>query len=585
MVCLAGLCLSWSLRAAAQPPAEELFTEATDIDPDALLKAAERWVSGPSAGDLRVGDRVRRGADWKWEEQDGGDGRLGTVVRAPTATGWARVDWDAGGGNDYRWGHSGAYDLARLDGPHRPEAGASDGLAASSVSVPDQIRAARGMPGEGDWDGEIKTILVSAYDSDASGVIDRPAELEAIPCAVFVTLESQFAGSSSFSSPMRTVYGFPSHLGWVGDSIGFDASVRAPADAHWAGCVPEEAPAPAVAPLPVGTRVKRGPDWKWDEQDGGAGELGTVVTAPTRDEWARVEWDAGGANTYRWGHAGAYDLELAGVPVAASKRRQRRPARRGSVPDQIRAARGTPGDGDWDEEIMTILVSAYDSDGSGLIDRPAELEAIPCAVFVTLESQFTRWSTFSSPMRRVYGFPSGLAWVGDSIGFDVSVQAAADARWTSCVPEAAPAPPLESLPVGTRVKRGPDWKWDEQDGGAGELGTVVRAPTRDEWARVEWDLGGANTYRWGHAGAYDLELVGVPVPGLQVGDRVRIVDVSSEDAYFDDRQAHIGVVCTVEESLTMKEGGWIGGQLSACSHGLDPYFYKARLEKVDGAGE
>ena len=40
-------------------------------------------------------------------------------------------------------------------------------------------------------------------------------------------------------------------------------------------------------------------------------------------------------------------------------------------------------------------------------------------------------------------------------------------------------PPLETfganlLKSGTRVRRGRDWKWDDQDGGSGNLGTVTK---------------------------------------------------------------------------------------------------------------
>ena len=39
-------------------------------------------------------------------------------------------------------------------------------------------------------------------------------------------------------------------------------------------------------------------------------------------------------------------------------------------------------------------------------------------------------------------------------------------------PPPPPAAPLASLAAGTRVRRGPDWKWEEQDGGDGKLGKV-----------------------------------------------------------------------------------------------------------------
>ena len=42
------------------------------------------------------------------------------------------------------------------------------------------------------------------------------------------------------------------------------------------------------------------------------------------------------------------------------------------------------------------------------------------------------------------------------------------------------------LEVGDKVVRGPDWKWDEQDGGAGTVGTVVEEGISDGWVSVRW---------------------------------------------------------------------------------------------------
>lgn len=65
------------------------------------------------------------------------------------------------------------------------------------------------------------------------------------------------------------------------------------------------------ASLEPGTRVRRGRDWKWGDQDGGKGHLGTV-TAPDRQSrgWWWVKWDGGQQNRYRWGVEGAFDLAV-----------------------------------------------------------------------------------------------------------------------------------------------------------------------------------------------------------------------------------------------------------------------------------
>jgi E3 ubiquitin-protein ligase mind-bomb len=57
----------------------------------------------------------------------------------------------------------------------------------------------------------------------------------------------------------------------------------------------------------VGTRVIRGPDWKWGKQDGGEGHLGTVRTVESPEEVV-VVWDNGTPANYRC--SGYYDLRI-----------------------------------------------------------------------------------------------------------------------------------------------------------------------------------------------------------------------------------------------------------------------------------
>ena len=78
---------------------------------------------------LAVGTRVVRGPDWKWGEQDGGEGHAGTVVEIggtakkeenkekhpPSPRGTVILQWDTGVRTNYRVGHQNAYDLRTLD--------------------------------------------------------------------------------------------------------------------------------------------------------------------------------------------------------------------------------------------------------------------------------------------------------------------------------------------------------------------------------------------------------------------------------------------------------------------------------------
>ena len=63
----------------------------------------------------------------------------------------------------------------------------------------------------------------------------------------------------------------------------------------------------------IGKRVKRGRDWKRNDEDGGEGKLGTVIEE-TNDKWVSVRWDASKdeerLKSYCWWENGLFDLEV-----------------------------------------------------------------------------------------------------------------------------------------------------------------------------------------------------------------------------------------------------------------------------------
>ncbi|CAE7567909.1 traf6-b [Symbiodinium natans] len=67
---------------------------------------------------------------------------------------------------------------------------------------------------------------------------------------------------------------------------------------------------------------------------------------------------------------------------------------------------------------------------------------------------------------------------------------------------------LRCARLSVRVRRGPDWCWNQQDGGAGHFGvTIERLSATPGWVGVLWDTGDENNYRVGHDDSYDLVLV------------------------------------------------------------------------------
>lgn len=83
------------------------------------LRSASR--PGPNTGSMEVGMRVVRGLDWKWGNQDDGEGHVGTVVEigrqgsTTTPDKTVVVQWDSGTRTNYRTGYQGAYDLLLYD--------------------------------------------------------------------------------------------------------------------------------------------------------------------------------------------------------------------------------------------------------------------------------------------------------------------------------------------------------------------------------------------------------------------------------------------------------------------------------------
>ncbi|CAG9534153.1 unnamed protein product [Cercopithifilaria johnstoni] len=75
---------------------------------------------------------------------------------------------------------------------------------------------------------------------------------------------------------------------------------------------------PDAMACPVGSRVVRGPDWKWDDQ--GSNMEGTVISL-IDNGWVDVQWDDCTSNSYRFGADGKYDIELKSFEWTPSLRR------------------------------------------------------------------------------------------------------------------------------------------------------------------------------------------------------------------------------------------------------------------------
>ncbi|XP_068096674.1 E3 ubiquitin-protein ligase MIB2 isoform X3 [Hyperolius riggenbachi] len=218
-----------------------------------------------STAAMQVGMRVVRGVDWKWGNQDNGEGSVGTVVEigrqgSPTTPDkTVVVQWDHGTRTNYRTGFQGAYDLLLYDN------------AQIGVRHPNIIcdcckkHGIRGMR----W----KCKVCFDYDLCTQCYMNNKHDL-----------------SHAFER-YETAHSRPVSL-----------TAR------------QGLPRIALKGIFQGAKVVRGPDWEWGNQDGGEHKVGRVVDirgwdVETGRSVANVTWADGTTNVYRVGHKGKVDLK------------------------------------------------------------------------------------------------------------------------------------------------------------------------------------------------------------------------------------------------------------------------------------
>ncbi|KAK3857055.1 hypothetical protein Pcinc_025124 [Petrolisthes cinctipes] len=276
-------------------------------------------------------------------------------------------------------------------------------------------------------------------------------------------------------------------------------------------------------------RVVRGPDWRWGEQDGGAGHAGTVVevgrpgSSTTPDRTVVVQWDAGARTNYRVGYQAAYDLRLLdNAPVGVKHPNHICDGCKRQAISGMRWKCSSCFDYD-------LCTTCYMADKHNL-DHP-----------------FLRFDIVTSK------------------GVDVGQRKTAEKL------------PLQGIFVGAKVIRGPDWDWGNQDGGEGKCGRVTEIRGWDNEsgrsvANVTWLCGSTNVYRVGHKGKVDLKVLWpatnghiytfhLPVLGKQeveCGSGNEVGISSSPRPLPFSVGERVRVVVPVEDLRAMQEGhgGW-----------------------------
>ncbi|XP_062603521.1 uncharacterized protein LOC134265301 isoform X2 [Saccostrea cucullata] len=112
----------------------------------------------------------------------------------------------------------------------------------------------------------------------------------------------------------------------------------------------------------------------------------------------------------------------------------------------------------------------------------------------------------------------------------------------------------EMLPIGTRVRRGPDWRWGDQD--CHGPGTVVNHNDNGKrgWLRVVWDVGSSYPYRYGSNGLFEnFDLVECDEPRILHNDLIAVgcLVERGDDWNWGDQdggKGNIGVVYKVKRN-------------------------------------
>jgi hypothetical protein len=198
-----------------------------------------------------------------------------------------------------------------------------------------------------------------------------------------------------------------------------------------------------------------------------------------------------------------------------------------------------------------------------------------------------------------------VMWHGGSVSCDnggsyyfykasYEAQGAAAAAVTPSAPSAAPSGVATyPVPSGSRVKiadiHSEDAYYSTRSSVIGKTCTLDETSSFKDgsWHGGPAHCGGESYYFYkaaytvlGDGGGGSATAAPAAAGGRQIkrsireGRRFKISDISTEDAYYNDRSGIIGKVCTAQEQSTFREPNWHGGSVS-CDDGSTYYFFKA----------
>lgn len=265
----------------------------------------------------------------------------------------------------------------------------------------------------------------------------------------------------------------------------------------------------------IGCRVVRGPDWKWNRQDGGDGHVGTVRSFEGEGE-VLVLWDNGTAANYRC--SSHFDIR--------------------------------------------ILDSA-----------PAGIKhSVVCDGCQASPLYGVRWKCLSCPNLNLcspcyHGDQHNMKHPFCHITTPSSSRIAVECR------RKAKKTMSRGVFTGARVVRGVDWQWEDQDGGMGHKGKVAEL---GDWSDaslrsgvyVVWEGGRKNLYRLGFEGRSDLKAVTEAKGAGFYKEHLPVLGDDSQQAGLLFKIGdHVKVDLEIDVVKTLQEGhgGWSDGMAESVS--------------------
>ncbi|KAK3087525.1 hypothetical protein FSP39_007020 [Pinctada imbricata] len=214
----------------------------------------------------------------------------------------------------------------------------------------------------------------------------------------------------------------------------------------------------------IGIRVVRGPSWSWGDQDGGEGCLGTVTEIGHDDTTgnvpplcAEVQWDHGYKNTYRVGYEGNYDVRIYDTAAVGIR-----------------------------FEPLCTGMNCPEPDIFGFMWK---CDTCP-DVYLCSNCYHSDQHNIMHPFKRFdYQGHDGVKCPKRQVSTRIK---------------------MTGMLEGSKVIRGPDWRWQNQDGGEGQEGEIIAIvnfslETDRDGVEVTWGNGHSNVYRLGYKGAVDVK--------------------------------------------------------------------------------